>query len=46
MATVGIGNLLCYVSENLYDPSKDDPIPFNKAFGSEELNKIIAITCT
>lgn len=44
MATIGIGNLLCQMAtENLYNP-KDDMIliPFNKAFGTDELNKIIA----
>jgi len=44
MATVGIGNLLCQMSnDNLYDPSSDMIlIPFNKAFGTDELNKILA----
>lgn len=44
MATVGIGNLLCSMyNEGLYDPMKDMIlIPFNKSFGSDELNKIIA----
>lgn len=44
MATVGIGNLLCQMhKDNLYNPTEDMIlIPFNKAFGSEELNKILA----
>ena len=44
MATVGIGNLLCQMyNEGLYNPQNDMIlIPFNKAFGTDELNKIIA----
>lgn len=44
MATVGIGNLLCQMyDQDLYKPSSDMIlIPFNKTFGSDELNKIIA----
>jgi ATP-dependent exoDNAse (exonuclease V) alpha subunit len=43
-ATIGIGNLLCQMADQeLYTPSSDMIlIPFNKAFGTDELNKIMA----
>jgi exodeoxyribonuclease V alpha subunit len=43
-ATIGIGNLLCQMADQeLYTPSSDIIlIPFNKAFGTDELNKIMA----
>jgi exodeoxyribonuclease V alpha subunit len=43
-ATIGIGNLLCQMADqDLYKPQEDMIlVPFNKAFGTDELNKIMA----